>query len=275
MKSVPTYILLTLIFFKHISLQAQSELPEPEESGESVVTSQYWADYNMKHTVDENRSVSGFVGYRTLSPQTYSRFVAVPTYNIRHKKSPKFMKREKPIINSFHLGGGVFYTNNFDSADKLELRLMQGLQIFTPEIKGIYLKNYLRLEERFQNTFDTSAWSFGLRMRYKISTVFEWKKKGTTFNRGVYLPMSIEFFFNFNPADRDNDQIRISPGIGYKFNNEWRCEFSVSYHNITNDLANDGTSNDFVFRIRVFKSNIRKGIFIRDKEGQLKDLMEE
>ncbi len=87
--------------------------------------------------------------------------------------------------------------------------------------------------------------------------------------------MSIEFFFNFNAAERDNDQIRISPGIGYKFNNEWRCEFSVSYHNIKDDLANDGTSNDFVFRIRLFRSNLKKGIFIRDKEGQMKELMDE
>ena len=185
------------------------------------------------------------------------------------------MNLKKPLINSFHLGGGLFFTNNFDTENKIELRLMQGMQIFTPEIKGIFLKNYLRLEERFQKTFDGSDWSLGLRMRYKISTVFEWKKRGENFFKGLYLPMSIEFFFNFNPAERDNDQIRISPGIGYKFNNEWRCEFSVAYHKIKDDLANDETSNNFVFRIRLFKSDIKKGIFIRDKESQMKELMEE
>ncbi len=275
MTSKNKIFLVSFLCLIGFGLRAQSEEPDPVDSDETVVTSQYWLDYNMKSIIDENRSVSGFVGYRTLSPHTYSRFVVAPTYNIRHRKSPEFMNLKKPLIHSFHLGGGAYYTNNFDTEDKLELRLMQGLQIFTPELKGIYLKNYLRLEERFQKTFDDSYWSFGLRLRYKISTVFEWKKRGESFNRGVYLPMSIEFFFNFNPADRDNDQIRISPGIGYKFNNEWRCEFLVSYHNIKDDLANDGTSNDFVFRLRLFKSNVSKGLFIRDKEGQMKELMEE
>jgi len=259
--------------FISLGVRAQSE--GSQDSDESVFTAQFWADYNMKHNIDADKSVSGFLGYRTLSPQTYSRFVAVPTYNIRHRKSPEFIKWKEPLIHSFHLGGGIFYTNNFDTEDKLELRLMQGLQIFTPEIRGVYLKNYLRLEERFQKMFEDSSWSFGLRMRYKISTVFEWRKRGESFDRGLYLPMSIEFFFNFNPADRDNDQIRISPGIGYKFNSEWRCEFSIAYHKIKNDLANDGTSNDLVFRFRIFKSNIKKGLFVRDKEGQMKDLMEE
>ena len=44
------------------------------------------------------------------------------------------------------------------------------------------------------------------------------------------FPLSVEFFFNLKEADRYNDVIRISPGLGYKFNDEWKAEFYVSYH---------------------------------------------
>jgi len=269
MKRYLFYIVLYLV----IVLPSQY-LNAQSESEDVSTNAQYWLDYNMKYSINEYKSASGFVGIRSISPHIYTKLVLVPTYNILHRKSLKFLNLKKPIIHSFHLGGGLFYTNNVDEDDDFEFRLMQGFQVFTPKIKGIYLKNYVRLEERFQKTFNDSPWSFGLRIRYKISTVFEWKKKGTTFDKGLYLPMNVEFFFNIEEADRYNDQIRITPGIGYKFSNDWRCEFSVSYHNTKNTSEDDQTTNDFVFRIRLFKSNIKRGLFISNKDDQLKELIE-
>ena len=270
MKKYLFYIVLYLVIVLHSQcLNAQSD-------SEDVSTStEYWLDYNMKYSINENKSISGSLGVRSISPHIYTKFFLEPTFNILHLKSLKYFNLKTPIIHSFHLGVGLFYTNNIDEVDDVEFRIMQGFQIFTPKIKGIFLKNYIRLEERFQKTLtDASPWTFGLRMRYKISTVFEWKKKGTTFDKGLYLPMNIEFFFNIKKSESDNDQIRISPGIGYKFNNDWRCEFSVSYQNTKNVTADDQTTNSLVFRLRLFRSNIIRGLFIQNKDDQLKELME-
>ncbi len=268
-KNVFHIALYSVVVLSFQNFYAQSE------SEDVSTNAQYWMDYNMKYSIDEIKSVSGFVGLRTIDPHIYTKLVLAPTYNIRHLKSPEFINLKKPIINSYHLGGGLFYTNNVDKDDNFELRTMQGFQIFTPEIKGLFIKNYVRLEERFQKTINNdSDWSFGLRMRYRISTVFELKKRGTTFEKGLYLPASIELFYSFKETDRFNDKIRISAGIGYKLNTDWRFELLASYHNTKNTSEDNQTTNDFVLRLRLFKSNIKKGIFIHDRESQIKEMIE-
>ena len=83
-----------------------------EEEPDVSVNRQFWTDFNGRKDFKENRAASGFVGFRTISPHVYDKFVAFGTYDITHTKSPKFMNLKKPLINSFHLGGGVWYTDN-------------------------------------------------------------------------------------------------------------------------------------------------------------------
>lgn len=252
-------------------MQAQSDdIPE-----DAKVNSQIWVDINGKHVFDDVKSIRGFVGYRSISPHLFDKFLIVPTYDIIHTKSPKFMNLEKPFINSFHLGTGLYYTNYKYEPDNFEFRLMQGLKFFLPSIDLIPLKNYIRLEERFQKSFDDSSWDLAFRFRYKISTVIEWKKHLLSFNKGMYIPMSIEFFFNLQEANRDNDVIRISPGLGYKFSDDWKAEFYVSYHHSTNISETEDNSNDFVFRLRIYKANLKKKTpTLQTKEEELKELIE-
>ena len=200
-------------------------------------------------------------------------FVSTSTGS-RNTKSPEFLKLKKPLINSFHLGGGLYYTNNIDSRNAIEFRLTQGLKFFLPSIKQVPLKNYLRLEERFQKTFDGSNWNASFRLRYQIATVIEWKKHFFTFNKGMYIPINVEVFYSLKEADRFNDVIRISPGIGYKFSDEWWAEFYVSYHYTNNITKQQEGSNDFVFRLRIFKASpARKESKPETKEEQIKDLI--
>jgi hypothetical protein len=152
---------------------------------------------------------------------------------------------------------------------------MQGLKFFLPSIDVLPLKNYIRFEERFQKTFDGSSWNSSFRFRYKVSTIIEWKKHLLSFNKGMYIPLSVEFFFNLKEADRFNDVIRISPGLGYKFNDEWKAEFYVSYHYSNNTSEDDNSTNDFVFRLRIYKSSLKKtSPAINTKEEDLKELIE-
>ena len=246
-----------------------------QEELDVSVNSQYWLDLNGKYEFDEIRSISGFAGFRSISPHAYDKYLVFGTYDMQNTKSRIFRNLKNPLINSFHLGGGIYYTNNKNYDDNFELRLTQGLKFFLPSIKEIPLKNYLRFEQRFQKTFDGSSWSTSMRLRYKISTVIEWKKHFFAFNKGMYIPMNVEFFFNLNKADRFNDVIRISPGIGYKFTDEWRAEFYVSYHYTNNTTDQQDGSNDFVFRLRLYKANlVKKPPKLDTKEGDVKELIE-
>lgn len=263
-------ILICWLLLGISNLHSQESTPE-----DATVNSQFWFDYNTRYKLNEKNSIAGFAGYRTINPHIFDKFVIVPTYDILHTKSPKFIKSETPLISSFHLGTGLFYTNNKFEPDNFEFRLMQGLKFFLPSIDLIPLKTYIRLEERFQKTFDDSGWNFSGRFRFKVSTVIEWKKHLLSFNKGMYIPMSIEFFYNLQEANRYNDVIRISPGLGYKLNDKWKAEFYVSYHLSNNTSEDDESTNDFVFRLRIYKSTIGKKEYkINSKEEDLKELIE-
>ena len=257
------------LLFSCSLLSSQETVPE-----DVSVNSQFWFDFNVKHNFDEKRSVRGFAGYRTISPHIYDKFMIVPTYDIIHTKSPEFMNLKKPLISSFHFGVGLYYTNNVSEADNFEFRLMQGLKFYLPSIDLIPLKTYIRLEERFQKTFDDSNWSVSGRFRFKFSTAIEWKKHLLSFNKGMYIPISIEFFVNLQEADRYNDVIRISPGLGYKINNEWKAEFYISYHYSRDTSEDNDSTNEFVFRLRIYRANIKKAKIIETKEEEIKELIE-
>ncbi len=235
---------------------------------------QYWLDYNVKYNIKEKNSFSSFVGFRSITPHIFNKLVSVSTYNITNEKSLKFIKTKKPLVHSYHLGTGLFYTQNIDSNDNFEFRLVQGLKFFLPFLKITYLNNYIRFEERFQKTINENPWSTGLRIRYKIATAFEWKKNHSDFKKGLYLPMSIELFFSVKESDRFNDKIRVSTGIGYKFESGWKTEFHISYHNTKNTDLTENTTNDYVFRLRVYRSSITRKNTLIDKEQELKELIE-
>lgn len=246
-----------------------------EETQDVSVNSQFWTDFNGRKDFRENHSASGFVGYRTINPHVYDKFVAFGTYDINHTKSPEFMNLKKPLINSFHLGGGLYYTDNRNTDNLFEFRLSEGFKFFIPSIKEVPLMNFIRLEQRFQKTFDGSSWDASMRFRYRLSTVIEWKKRLFSFNKGMYIPINVEFFYSFKEAERDNDVIRISPGLGYKFSDEWKAEFYVSYHYTRNTTDQQDGSNDFVFRLRIYKSNrIKKPPKLNTKEEDIKELIE-
>lgn len=258
-------ILLVLVTFTAFS----------QENSEDIrVNNQFWVDYNIDHSLEEYKSLSGFIGYRTISPHIFDNLLVVSTYNIQNKKSLGFLKLNKPFINSYHLGARMNYIANKSTNDDFEFRLMQGIKFYLPSIKAIPLMSYIRFEERFQKTFDGSDWAVGFRFRYRLSTVIKWKNHLFEFNKGLYIPLNIEFFFNLKKADRLNDVVRLSPGLGYKLNDQWKFELYLSYHNTLNTSEAYNTSNDFVVRLRIFKSNPQKKVLPKTEDEQLKDLID-
>ena len=159
------YFVFFLLLFS--SFKAASQ----ELGNEVKVNKQFWLDFNAHYDIEENKTLSGFIGFRSISPHIFNNYLVVSTYNINNLKSLKFLKLKKPFINSFHLGARMNYIANKYEDDDFEFRLMQGIKFFLPSIKEIPLKNYIRFEQRFQKSFDGTSWNIGFRFRYRISTV--------------------------------------------------------------------------------------------------------
>mgnify|MGYP000843863566 CR=1 FL=1 len=238
------------------------------------VNGQGWVDYNFRYDLDENRNIDAFVGFRSIYPDVYDRYVFSTTYNLMHLKPPKFLNLEDPLIHSVKLGTTLLYTNNYGEPNVFEMRLSQGFQLFTPIYKKLVFKHYLRIEERFQNQAN-SSWSLGFRLRYKVSTILSWNLDKHAIISGFYLPMNVEFFFNLNKADKFNDIIRLSPGIGFRLNDQWKFEFYGMYNNTQNANNSTSSTNDFIFRLRiyhgVYKIKTRKKL---NEQEQLNELIE-
>ncbi len=273
MVKFPNVYLLLISFFFVLSSFAQENREFNED--DLKINGQFWIDYNFNYTVEDDKSFSGLVGFRSISPHAYNQFILEPTFNFLNTGSQDFLHLDKPLFHSFHLGGGYYYTYNYGAQNSFEFRLMQGLKFNIPPINTIILKNYVRLEERFQKTFNGSNWSSGYRLRYRISTVLKWNKYASNTNEGLYIPLNAEFFVNLKKSDRFNDILRLSPGIGYKLNDGWKFELYGSYHLTKNTIEEDFTSNDFVLRLRIYRGLIKRGIIVKDEEDDgLKELIE-
>ncbi len=216
------------------------------------VNSQFWIDYNFISPFSENQNLSTQIGFRKISPKIYNRFLGISTLNIKNNKKVFNLNNTGPFIKSFHVGAGIIYTQNYNNTDNFELRLIQGFKFDIPTIKQVTLNNYVRFEERFQNSFKNSGWRAGYRLRYRLSTVLSWNKHYLNFANGLYIPIEAEVFFNLKRAERFNDLIRLSPGLGYRLDNNWKFELYFIFNRTKNITETNNKSSDFILRLRVF-----------------------
>jgi hypothetical protein len=139
-----------------------------------------------------------------------------------------------------------------------------------PTIKALTFSNYVRLEERFQNSFDGSGWTTGFRVRYRLSTELNWGDHLFSFTHGLYFPLNAELFFNLKKSDRYNDLTRLSPGIGYRTKSNWKYELYLIFNRSKNITETNNTSSDFILRLRIINASKKKYV-----EGQEDDFHRE
>ncbi len=224
---------------------------------EVKVNQQIWIDYNPTTILSEYRTLSTQFAFRKITPEVFNRFQAISTMDFRNKREHGLFSG-KVLIKSFRLGGGVIYTQNNGARDNLEIRLLQGLTFDIPTIKNLTLRNYARLEERLQKTFDDSGWKPGFRFRYRIATQISLDGLPGDFTDGFYIPLEAEVFFNLKKTDRYNDLIRLSPGLGYHFKSDWRIETYLIFNRTKNITETNNKSSDFILRVRVYSPPQRK-----------------
>ena len=226
---------------------------------EVQVNQQAWVDYNFKSLLNNSRFLSTQVGFRTINPSVYNRYLAISTLNLRANRWFKSKKEgAEPLIRSYHLGAGTVYTRNYNETDNFEIRFIQGVKFNIPTFKEFKLYNYTRLEERFQTAFDGNGWETGFRLRHRVSIAISWKKHYLNFTKGLYFPISAEIFFNLKKADQFNDVLRLSPGIGYKFESGLKLELYTIYNLSRNITETNNASNDFILRLRIHRERVKE-----------------
>lgn len=211
------------------------------------VTSQGWIDYNVRYDFAGNFRVNADMGFRVISPYVWTRYYFRPSVSYTLSQSSRSWKTP---ITAFHLGSGVFYTNNVDYPNHTEFRIFQGVNVHWPNFRKLRINNYVRLEERFFYIDNRS--DFVLRARYMIAGTFRWHKKSTNQQSRLFFPFHTEFFWDLNQPSLYSDLIRITPGLGYDINVDLRIEFSVSYHRNRITVEESFETNDMVFRLRFF-----------------------
>jgi len=251
-KQITGGLVITLFLCNYI--RAQDSIVDQDVR----VNQQLWLDYNFKNIYNENQNLSTQVGFRKIAPKVYNRLLVISSLNFKNNKKLFKFKNDNIFIKSYHLGSGLIYTQNYDKNDNFELRFIQGFKFEIPTIKPVTLNNYVRLEERFQNSFDNSGWTSGFRLRYRLSTILSWNNHRLSFTKGLYIPLEGEVFFNLKKADRFNDLIRLSPGLGYRLENDWRFELYVILNTTKNITETNNKSSDFILRLRVYKGNLKK-----------------
>lgn len=261
------HIFLFITSLNPIGVFAQDNVDDGIDQ-EVEVNSQFWLDYNHPTLLSETQSIRTQIAFRTINPNVFNRFLSISTVTFKNvKKENKILG----LIDSFQLGGGAIYTQNTSATDNFELRLIQGFKFTVPTIKLITLNNYVRVEERFQNDFDKRGWRSGYRLRYQIGTNISWGNHFLGFTEGLYFPIKAEVFFNLKKTDRFNDLIRLSPGVGYKFKNNWRYELFVIYNRTKNITETNDKSSDFILRLRIYNGGKKSQLQDEQIDFQLDD----
>ncbi|OHX67166.1 DUF2490 domain-containing protein [Flammeovirga pacifica] len=237
--------IILLIFFSilHFNVKAQ------ELNQSSNLTEQIWSSYKMTYRLNNTTNISSDFGFRTISPKYWNRYYVNPGINIT---LPKIMFKKLQYKESLSGGLAFFYTDNKDISDRLEIRPYQGYTLDWPNWKRLRLRHYVKLEERFE--LNTNNWNnnFGMRFRYLLDLNLKLQGDLLAEAKGIYFPMSIEFFWNLIGVKQFNDVVRTSAGVGAVFNRKWKAEARVGYHYSRDTITEDFSTNDIIYQAKLF-----------------------
>lgn len=245
-------VLIFLVLFLVFSIGwSQVENDDPIEDHD--FTRQLWFDLEPSWHLNEQSKLVGEVSYRTVEPKSWHRLIF---------RASKRTSKDSILFKGFkhseglQYGVGTFFFMSDYQPNSFEIRPFQGYSLGFNISPRFNLGQLVRAEERFLFTNNETHKFFGLRLRYQVTGTID--LKGVLFQqgRGFYLPVSIEAFFNLVKVSQFNDVIRISPGIGYQVNPDFKFLFSLAYH-YTKQGADDNKlirTNDLVVRFRILRT---------------------
>ncbi len=159
-------------------------------------------------------------------------------------------------------GGLVgLYTDNENSADKLELRPFTGPKFFLSNDMRWNIYNFTRYEYRATQNRDTREWSHVSRLRSRFGVEFPFASGERAWQPGTWYGLvDLEPYYRFDRGQVD--PFRIRGGIGYVLDDRLRFEF-IYHAQFTHPDDSDALEyTDNIFRLNV-KLGLTRGIIGR------------
>ncbi len=228
-------ILVSFVVFPGIStriVQAQA-IDEPNNM--------VWTDFFLQYTFNNHFRFLFHTNYKhLLNNGNWDQYMIRPTLVYT-------------MNDHFYFQGGIqlLYTDEGD-LNKFEIRPWQGMNIFFPRIRNIYINHFLRIEERFfyQNIGEKETSS--LRGRYAILTFIPLNHASMS-PKTVYLLPNVEFLGDLmgKNVERFIANSRYSMGIGYQFSDHFRFETVYMMQRSRDTREENFITSDHVIRLVV------------------------
>lgn len=213
------------------------------------LTQQIWISQTFNKYLSNDQEVYGEFGYKGISPSVWNRYYIKGGYKYT---LPKLFLKQEPYRESLTAGLGIYFTDNNFETNRMEIRPYQGYLLDWPDWERFRLRHYFRLEERFD--LNTKDWvnTFGMRFRYLVDLTFKLQGDIIPEAKGIYIPLSAEFFWNLIGVRQFNDVVRTNIGIGSNFPPKWRLEFRFGYQYARNTTTEDFETNDLIYQVKAY-----------------------
>lgn len=150
-------------------------------------------------------------------------------------------------------GLDAYYTDNYQSADTLELRPYGGVKLFVPNQDRIYIYNYTRYEFRDTENLDTHEWSSYSRIRSRFGVQFPLTKHSEAWQTKTFYALAdVEPFYRFDTDEWD--PFRVRGGLGYILSDRIRLELIY-----TADFERSAPGSPLELDNNIIELNIRIG----------------
>ena len=206
------------------------------------------------HRISDELTGFGYLGYVNNPDKEYQ--TAYLGYGANYTFNP-----------TFQLWGGLIgtYTDNQNSADKLELRPFIGPKLFLPNDWKWNIYNFTRYEYRAIQDRDTHDWTGYSRIRSRFGVEFPLTSREKAWQPKTWYALAdVEPFYRF---DKDTiDPLRVRGGIAYIVSSRVRVEF-IYHAQFTRPSGSSGLEyTDNIFRLNI-KIALNKGIMQRLFDG--------
>ncbi len=155
-----------------ICITAPALMLNAQESSTSTVTNQIWLDFNAGWKFSKQFELRGKIGAKTIFPNEWNKFytTAEISYWI-----PKFRFKNAQYDERVYFGIDFYEVYFNEGPNVIEISPYQGYTQTWPKLKRFTMLNNFELGERFQWDVEEWNYSFGLKLSYEASMIFNFR----------------------------------------------------------------------------------------------------
>jgi hypothetical protein len=143
------------------------------------------------------------------------------------------------------------YTNQTETYNTFEVRPVIGTRLYFTPNQRIQTRLLLRLEQRNFENLETREWTQAYRPRARAEAIIPINQDSYYKDKLWYGWIDAELLFvNTDVEERFANRFRLRTGIGYRLNYSMRFEFFYMLQQSRDEINQQFTSNDNIFRFR-------------------------